>query len=55
MFQVSENVSEYVFMHTGVACVHKWFTLTGHLKSAKNECLSNGVKNTAEAVTCSLH
>jgi len=55
MFEVSENLSEYVFMHTAVACVHKCFTLTGHLKSAKNECLSNSVANTAEAVTCSLH
>ena len=55
MFEVSENVSEYVFMHTAVACVRKCFTREGHLKSAKNECLWNSVENTAEAVTCSLH
>jgi len=55
MFEVSENVSEYVFMHTAVACVHKCFTREGHLKSAKNKCVSNCVENTAEAVTCSLH
>ena len=55
MFEVSENVSEYVFMHTAVACVHKCFTREGHLQSARNECLWNSVENTAEAVTCSLH
>ena len=55
MFEVSENVSDYAFMHTAATCVHKCFTLEGHLKSAKNECLSNSVENTAEAVTCSLH
>ena len=55
MFEVSEKVSDYVFMHTAAACVHKCFTLTGHWKSVKNECLSNSVENTAEAVTCSLH
>jgi len=55
MFEVSENVSEYVFMHSAVACVHKCFTREGHLKSAKNVCLWNSVENTAEAVTCSLH
>jgi len=55
MFEVSENVSEYAFMHTAAACVHKCFTLTGHRKSAKNDCLSNSVENTAEAVICSLH
>jgi len=54
MFEVSENVSEYVFMHTAVAYVHKCFTWEGHLKSAKNDCLSNSVEHTAEAVTCSL-
>jgi len=26
-------------MHSALACIHKYFTLTGHLKSAKNECL----------------
>jgi len=26
-------------MHSALACVHKCFTLTGHLKSAKNEYL----------------
>jgi len=39
MFYVSENVYEFVFMHTAVACVHKCFTLTGGLKSDKCECL----------------
>ena len=33
------NVSEYVFMYTAVAFVHKCFTLTGGLKSDKCECL----------------
>ena len=55
MFVVSENVSEYVFMNTAVACIHKCFTREGHLKSAKNDCLSNSVENTGEAITCSLH
>ena len=55
MFEVSENVSDYVFMHTAVACVHKCFTREGHSNSAKNDCLSNSVENTGEAVTCSLH
>jgi len=31
---------------------HKCFTLTGHLKSAKNECLWSRAEHTAEAVTC---
>jgi len=26
-------------MHSALACVHKCFTQTGHLKSAKSECL----------------
>jgi len=39
-------------MHSALACVHKCFTLTGHLKSAKSECLWRSVDNTAEAVTC---
>jgi len=55
MFEISENVSDYVFMHTAATCVHKCFTREGHLKSAKNECLSNSVINTADAVICSLH
>ena len=55
MFEVSENVSDYAFMHTAASRVHKCFTREGHLKSAKNECLSNSFENTAEAVTCSLH
>ena len=55
MFYVSENVSEYAFIHTAAACVHKCFTLTGHWKSVKNECLSNSVEHTGEAVTCSMH
>ena len=55
MFEVSENVSEYVFMRTAEAYVNKCFTREGHLKSAKNDCLSNSVEHTGEAVTCSLH
>jgi len=39
-------------MHSALACVHKCFTLTGHLKSAKWECLQSSVEHTAEAVTC---
>jgi len=39
-------------MHSALACVHKCFTLTGHLKSAKSECLLSSIENTAEAVTC---
>jgi len=30
-------------MHSALACVHKCFTLTGHLKSAKSECLWSSV------------
>ena len=52
MFEVSENVSDYAFLHTAATCVHKCFTREGHLKSAKNDCLSNSVENTGEAVTC---
>ena len=52
MFEVSENVSEYVFMNTAVACVHKCFTLTGGLKSGKCECLWSSDEKTAEAVIC---
>ena len=52
MFEVSENVSEYVCMHTAVACIHKCFTLTGGLKSDKCECLWSSAKHTAEAVVC---
>ena len=55
MFEVSENVSECAFMHTAATCVRKCFTREGHLKSANNECLSNSVENTGDAVTCSLH
>ena len=55
MLYVSENVSDYAFMHTAATCVHKCFTREGHLKSAKNDCLPNSVENTGEAVTCSLH
>jgi len=55
MFEVSENVSDYAFMHTAATRVHKCFTREGHLKSAKNECLWSSVENTGEAVTCSLH
>jgi len=39
-------------MHTAMACVHKCFTATGHLKSAKSECLWSSVESTAEAFTC---
>jgi len=39
-------------MHSALACVHKCFTLTGHLKSAKNECLWSSVEHTAEALSC---
>ena len=45
MFEVSENVSDYLFMHTAATCVHKCFKREGHLKSAKNDCLSNSVEN----------
>jgi len=38
-------------MHSALGCVHKFFTLTGHLKSAKCECLWRSAKHTAEAVT----
>ena len=55
MLEVSENVSEYIFIHSALVWVHKCFTLTGGLKSGKCECLSNSFENTAEAVTCSLH
>ena len=30
MFEVSENVSAYAFMHTAATCVHKCFTREGH-------------------------
>jgi len=39
-------------MYSALACVYKCFTLTGHLKSAKSECLWSSVENTAEAVAC---
>jgi len=39
-------------MHSALACVHKRFTLTGHLKSAKCECSWSSAEHTAEAVTC---
>jgi len=39
-------------MHCELAFVHKCFTLTGHLKSAKNECLWSNVEHTAEAISC---
>jgi len=39
-------------MHSALACVHKCFTLTGHMKSAKRECLWSSFKHTAEGVTC---
>jgi len=40
------------FIHITLACIHKFFTLTGHLKSAKNECFWSNVEHTAEALTC---
>jgi len=39
-------------MHSALACVHKCFTPTGHLKSAKSECLWSSVENMAKTVTC---
>jgi len=39
-------------MHSALACVHKRFTLTGHLKSAKSEYLWSSIENTAELFTC---
>jgi len=39
MFYVSENVSEYIFMHSALICVRKCFILTGGLKSGKCERL----------------
>jgi len=39
-------------MHSALACVHKCFALTGHLKYAKSECLRSSVEKTAEAFSC---
>jgi len=39
-------------MHSALACVHKCFTLTSHLKSDKCECLWSSVEHTVEALTC---
>jgi len=39
-------------MRFALACVHKCFTLTGHLKSAESKCLWSSIGNVAEAVTC---
>jgi len=39
-------------MHSALACVHKCFTLTCHLKSDKCECLWSSAEHTTEAVTC---
>jgi len=39
-------------MHSALACVHKCFTLTGHLKSDKCECLRSSAEHTTEAITC---
>jgi len=39
-------------MNFAFSCFHKCFTLTGHLKSAKNECLWNSIEHMAEARTC---
>ena len=52
MFYVSENVSEYIFMHSALICVRKCFILTGGLKSGKCERLWSSAEHTAEAVTC---
>jgi len=38
--------------HTGMRSEMLYFTLTGHLKSAKNEFLWSSVEKTAEAFTC---
>jgi len=37
-------------MHSALACVHKCFTQTGQLKSAKSECLWSSAEHTAEAL-----
>ena len=42
----------YIIFHITLACVHKCFTLTRYLKSAKNECLWSSVEHMAEALTC---
>jgi len=47
MFQLT-----LIFIHITLACVQKCFTLTGHLKSAKNKCLWSSIEKTAEACTC---
>ena len=47
MFQLT-----LIFYHITQACLQKCFTLTGHLKSPKNECLWSSVEKTAEAFTC---
>ena len=39
-------------MHSALVCVHKYFTLTGGLKSDKCECLWSSAEHKAEAVTC---
>jgi len=39
-------------MHSTLACVHKCFTQTGYLKSAKSECLWSSIEHMAEALTC---
>ena len=44
--------SHLFFIHITLPCIQKCFTLTGHLKSAKNECLWSIIEKTAEALTC---
>jgi len=37
-------------MYTALACVHKCFTLMGHLKSSKSECFRSSAEHTTQAV-----
>jgi len=39
-------------MHSALACGHKSFTQTGHLKCAKSEYLWISVEQMTEALTC---
>jgi len=39
-------------MHTALACVRKYFTVTGHLKSANKKCFWRNAKHIVQAVTC---
>jgi len=40
-------------MHSALASVHKCITQTGHLKSAKSECLWSSAEYTVETLTYS--